>query len=274
MIGNRRKLLRLLVMSVLMLLCLGMTAHAASNGWVRKKNKCYYYVKKKPVKGLQKIGKRMYYFDSKGVQKVSWRKIGNDYYCFHSGECAEGYMLTNCTQAAIPIGKDGKAAPATDRAVRKLKVMTKISALMDKIVLKSKKRLSSRRKKLKACYDYLRKKYPYRFVSHFREKDTDYDLWFTEALLKRRYADCHPFAFTFAYLANAIGYKDVIVKSWHTKKYGRQGHSFVLLNGKVYDVSLGRHNKKSYGLFGISEKKYYKKYPIYRTKTKRNISTY
>lgn len=270
---RRKQALRLLLLSALMLLLLGMTAHAASKGWVMKKNKCYYYVKNKPVTGVRKIGKRTYYFDSKGVQKVSWRKIGKDYYCFHSGEGSDGYMLTNTTWSGIKIGADGKAALPTDRAVRKMKVMVRISDFMDKIILNSKKRYKSKRSKLKKCYDYLRKKYPYRFVSHYRSKDKNYDLWYVEALLKRRYADCHLYAFTFAYLANALGYQDVVVQTWHTKKYG---HSYVILNdGKIYDVSLGRHNKKSYWLFGISKKKYYKKYPIYKSKkkTKRNIST-
>lgn len=271
--AGRRVLQVFAVMMLVLLACGSFTlAHAAKKGWVMQKNRCYYYAGGRPVTGSRRIGGREYLFDAKGVQKTSWRKVGNAYYCYRSAEKAGGYLLKNTVRNGIRLGRDGRAELSSDRARQKAALMVRVSAFMDRIVEKSKARLSSRRDKLKACYDYLRKKYPYHFVSHFREKDPNHDLWFVNALLTRGYADCHPFAFTFGYLANALGYQDVTVLSWHTKKYGNGGHSWVKMGTKIYDVSLGRYKKKSYSLFGIDEKKYYKKYPYYKIKARRSLS--
>ena len=268
--GDAGRLVRAALLAVLLVLSFGMSTLAASNGWVKKKNYCYYYQNKKPVKGLQKINGRTYYFDSKGIQRTSWRKIGKSYYCFNAEEKSGGYLLTNTTKNGIQIGPDGKADVRQKRPNRKVQVMVKVSSLLDKIMTKSKKTLS-RKKKLKLCYDYLRKKYPYRLVSHFREKDPDFDLWSVEQLFKRHYADCVPYACTFAYLANALGYKDITILSWYIHKPRKTGHSWVQIGEKYYDVSLGRHNKKSFHLFSISKKKYKKIYPRYKIKNRKNI---
>lgn len=262
--------LLLLILLFLILFVIGAQA-APAKGWVKIKNKCYYYENNKPVTGLYKIGTKEYFFDSKGVQKTSWRKVGKNYYCFASLEKENGFMLKNMKKNGIYLGDDGKARLSSDRARKKAALMVRVSDFLDHIITNNKKEFSSRRDKLKECYDYLRKNYPYRFVSHFRENDPNWDLWSVEALLKRGYADCHPFACTFAYLANALGYSDVKIHSWHTLKYGNTGHSWVILNGDVYDVSLGRHNKSSYALFGMDYEKYRRKYPYYHVNSRRSL---
>ena len=266
------------VLSILLLICgimfaSCMTAEAASaKGWVKKKNMWFYYVNNKPVTGRRKIGKHEYYFDSRGVQMISWRKIGKDYYCFRSKENAAGYMLKNTTKNGIRLGADGKAVLSSERAVKKVETMVRVSALMDKIIQKNKNELTSYIKKLKACYDYLRNKYPYRGMSHYRPKDPNWDIWCVDELMKRGYADCHPYACTFAYLANAIGYTDITINTWYTEKKRKTGHSWVQINKKAFDVSLGRHNKSSYELFNIDAKKYKKKFPYYPIKARKKIN--
>ena len=53
--GSAGWLLRAALLAVLLVLSFGMSTLAASNGWVKKKNYCYYYQNKKPVKGRAKI---------------------------------------------------------------------------------------------------------------------------------------------------------------------------------------------------------------------------
>ena len=270
--GKTNWFARVILLASLLVLVFGMSTSASTKGWVKKKNYCYYYKNNKKVTGLQVIGGRTYYFDSKGVQRTSWRKIGESYYCFNAGDKSKGYLLTNTTANGIRIGADGRADVTQKLSKRKAKVMVKVSGLLDKIMKKGKKKLS-KKGKLKLCYDYLRKKYPYHLVSHFREKDPNFDLWSVEQLFKRHYADCVPYACTFAYLANALGYKDITILSWYIHKPRKTGHSWVQIGNRYYDVSLGRHNKKSFRLFSIKISKYKKIYPKYKIKNRKRIDT-
>ena len=267
----RRNPRRLLVLTVFLLLACGMSARAENGkGWVKKKNQVYYYENRKPVTGLKRIGRHDYYFDSKGVQGTSWRKIGNDYYYFRCEEKAEGYLLKNTDRNGIKLGKDGKAILSSDRAKKKADLMARVSVYLDKIIAKQKAVLADKRIKLRVCYDYLRKNYPYRYVSHFMKKDRDFDLKSVEVILDCGYADCHPYAFTFAYLSNALGFSDITVYSWFSKKW-QTGHSWVRIGNRVYDVSLGRHNRKSYELFGMGWSRYCRKYSYYKIKAERHL---
>ena len=233
------------------------------NGWVTSEGYCRYYVNRQALTGLQEINGNTYYFSPDGIQLTSWRQIGENYYCFQPAQQENGYMLKGTEQNGITLQSDGRAVLSSTRAEKKVKLMVRISGFLDKILKSGKGKWTTRRQKLKGCYDYLRKRYPYRFVCHFRRKDPNWDIWSANYLMDHGYADCHPYACTFAYLANALGYRNVTVLSWFVSK---TGHSWVKLNGKIYDVSLGRHAKKSYRLFGISEKAFYRKYRQYKVK--------
>lgn len=224
----------------LFLLTGSMTAQAAKKGWKENsKKQWFYYRDGKALKGFQKIGKKHYYFSKKGVQGTSWRKIGSDYYCFKAANGKKGYMLTNTVKNGIQLGSDGKAVLSSERAEKKVKLMARISKYLDKIVSPG----YSKKEKLKKCYDYLRYNIPYRFSGHFRKKDKNWDIWSANALLDNGYADCHPYACTFAYLANAIGYDKVRIQT--AKK-----HTWVRIDKKYYDVSIAvRFFKNSYFLY-------------------------
>jgi len=234
----------------LLLLCLflltgSMTAQAAKNGWKENSKKQWLYYKKgKALKGFQQIGDKYYYFSKKGVQGTSWRKVGSAYYCFKAGNGEKGYMLTNTVKNGIQLGSDGKAVLSSERAKKKAKLMARISKYLDKIVASG----YSKKEKLKRCYDYLRTNIPYKFTSHFRKKDKNWDIWSANALMDNGYSDCHPYACTFAYLANAIGYDKVTVQS-------AKRHSWVKINKRYYDVSLARFfGRSSYYLYGRKKK--------------------
>jgi hypothetical protein len=175
-----------------------------------------------------------------------------------------------CRLPRRALGKDGKAILSSDRAKKKADLMARVSVYLDKIIAKQKAVLADKRIKLRVCYDYLRKNYPYRYVSHFMKKDRDFDLKSVEVILDCGYADCHPYAFTFAYLSNALGFSDITVYSWFSKKW-QTGHSWVRIGNRVYDVSLGRHNRKSYELFGMGWSRYCRKYSYYKIKAERHL---
>lgn len=271
---GRKKGLFFACVTVMLMLVIGMSVYAApKKGWTKTSKGYTYYRDGKALKGLQTIGQKTYYFDSKGIQRTSWRKIGKNYYCFHAGTKTKGYMMVNSSRNGIKLGEDGIAILSSDRASAKAKTMSSVSKWLDSIIEKQKVVNKPQKTQLKAVFDYLRKTLPYRFVSHFRTKDSNWDLWSVEYAMKYKRADCHPFACSFAYLANALGYNDITVFSWYTKKYGGQGHSWVRIGKtRIYDVSLSRFNKKSYKLFGMKESTYKKKYPYYKIKHTMKLS--
>lgn len=231
------------------------------NGWVKKKNRFYYYHNGKPLKGWQRLSGHTYYFGGNGVQRTSWRKIDNSFYCFGPDGGQNGYLLVNTQKNGITIGSNGKAQNLSGRAARKVKAMARISVCMDKIVGNG----LAREKRLRRCYDYLRREVPYRSLTHYRKKDSNRDLWYVEAFLYYKYADCHMYASAFAYLANAIGYDNVVLI--HALQ-----HSWVRINGYYYDVSIGRLSPYSYRLFRMrSYNDMIDKYH-YKVKTRRNLS--
>lgn len=77
------------------------TAHATPKqvGWVQRGNDWYHYQKNgKQTLGFKKVGKHMYYFNTKnGVMlKNSWKKIkGKHYYFFNSGRMAKNRWIQN-----------------------------------------------------------------------------------------------------------------------------------------------------------------------------------
>ena len=252
---KRRRKMAVKKFRLLLLLCIcvllgSMNAQAAKKkGWVRNsKKQWFYYRDGKALKGMQTIGKKTYYFSKKGVQRTSWRKIGKDYYYFKPAVGSKGYMLKNKKKNGIRLDADGKALLTSTRAQKKAAVMARASKFLDTIVTSG----HSKQEKLKTCFDYLRYNIPYRFTSHFRKKDPNWDIWSANALMDNGYADCHPYACTFAYLANAIGYDKVYIQT--AKK-----HSWVRIGSRYYDVSISvRFFKNSYFLYGKKKKPFMK----------------
>lgn len=69
---------------------------ATKNGWVVSGGKTYYKKNGKKAKGLQKIGKYYYYFDSKGKMATGWKTLkGKKFYFKKTGTIGKkGKMLT------------------------------------------------------------------------------------------------------------------------------------------------------------------------------------
>ena len=255
-----KKAVRILTLLCLVVMCMSITAGAATkNGWIKKSNRYYYYENGKKVKGLKEINGKTYYFGKKGRQQYSWRKVGDNFYCFNAGYQTDGYMLKSTTKNGITLKKSGKAVISSERAQKKLEMMVRVSELMDTI---TKSKAYTQSKKLKLCYDYLRRNIPYRSASTLRLYDPDRDIYYVNLLLDNGYADCHPYAFTFAYLANALGYESIkVISADNAKVNGTKPHSYVRIGKKYYDPSLGRNPN-----FGANV---LKKYTFYEVKSKK-----
>ena len=228
------------------------------NGWERTEKGYLYYKDGKKIKAgktekyrIEKIDGRKYAFNKKGIQVTGWRKISGAYYFFNVRQKGKGYMITDSTVNKIRLLKNGKARPGSSRDRKKLEVMVLCSEWADEILKENP--LAGKNEKLKIIYDYLRRNLPYRSIGAYRgTEDPDWDLWAVKYVYNHKCYNCHPIAATFAYLANAIGMKKIYI---YTLPYW---HSFTKINGKYYDVSLGRKNLNSYRRYG--RKSYYSGY--------------
>lgn len=196
------------------------------------------------------IDGKVYAFNSKGYQVHYWRKINGKYYYFGRGNGKDGYMRTDKKVMGITLKKSGAASLSGSRHKRKVVILAEYTEWMDQILKKIP--LASRSKKLKACFDYLRR-LPYKNVGHLRKNDSNRDLWYAEYIYQRKTFDCHVIAAGFAYMAMILGYNKIDILSFNW-------HSFVRINEKYYDPSLARHNLKSYKLYAQTKPFYNGRY--------------
>lgn len=190
--------------------------------WKAEGQRVYCYVGGKKQKGLVEIGGRRYYFDKKGVQRTGWRKIGGAYYYFRPGQKAAGCMATSCVVNGVRLKASGRAA-LNSQARAELAIHVKASAFVDKYT----KPAQTKREKLKACFLVLKNKYSIHAYRGFSTKPGWYRA-FALDIFNKKAGTCHSYACAFAYIANAVGYKNCKIVS-------SGGHSWAEINGKVYD---------------------------------------
>lgn len=200
---------------------------AAKTGkWVKKDGYCYYYTgkKKKLGKGIQTIGKRQYCFDAKGRQLTGWRKVGKDYYFFRCKNGRGGYMVTRQKVDGISLKANGKAVPKDSRAKEKLPLLIRIQKVADSLV----KPLTDPSKKLRVCYDYITHRFHNILIGGIDLTRGNWDLKYMAFMLDHGGGDCVSYAATFAYLANAIGYKNVRIVN-------NGAHAWAEIGDRFYD---------------------------------------
>lgn len=190
----------------------------------KKKNKYFYaYRNGRKLTGLQKVNGRTYLFDKKGRQQTGWRKINDKYYFFRITNGQNGVMLTGKWVNGIKLDKTG-AAQVTSGNKRKLSLLVRYQALADKLV----KPATTMRNKLLKVFLYARAK------SYGAMTDPGYsghwDEYLAECFLDKPHVDCFGKAAGFAYLANALGCKDVIIRKY--------GHAHVEIGKLIYDLVL------------------------------------
>lgn len=219
--------------------------------WTIKNEKVFYIVSGTKQKGLCEIDGKVYYFDSKGVQRTGWQKIGNKYFYFRIANGGDGYMVKSKKVNGIKLQKDG-TAKVTSNNKKKLKALFMATETVEKIT----KPTMTKAEKLEKCYNYCVKNIRYRGARKF-QGGKNWDAKYTINTINDGHGNCYAYGATFAYLANAIGYKKAYAIS-------SGGHGWAEVNNKVYDISWELVDKEhdyfgvSYNLSGVDGRPNYK----------------
>ncbi|MDD6615319.1 MAG: hypothetical protein PUF13_04330 [Lachnospiraceae bacterium] len=257
---NRKRLILpiLFFMCVLWLVSVPVSAaHKYKNQWVTSSSGNYYYYNEdgKKVTGIQKIGKKSYYFDKKGIQRTGWIEYKDSYYFFKLGNGTKGYRIENKTVNGIQLKSNGKAK-LNSASRRKAKLMLQAN----KLILQITNKKMTRQQKLKAAFEYTKNHLKARNRGGF-QKGGAWDVFYAEIPFQTGYADCYSYGAYFAYLANALGYKASVVSSG--------GHGWAEVEGKVYDANWAKYSKvdtyfgMSYNLSGVGGRPRYKQNRAY-----------
>ena len=193
--------------------------------WAEKGGYYCYYVKHKRLKGLQKIGKRTYYFDDRGRQLTGWRKISGRYRFFKIVNGKYGYMVTSKNVNGIRLDKKGRAK-VTPAVRKKLDLLVRYQNLADQLVTPSMDKGS----KLVRVFKYARDK-KYRLYPN-PDPVGRWDEPLADFFLVSDRVDCTAQAAGFAYLANAVGYTGVSVRLYK--------HSHCEIGGRIYDPGFAQ----------------------------------
>ncbi len=256
-------------------------------GWKAfKTGKSYFGSNGVRVTGLKKIGKNYYYFNKKGIMQRGWqtfkagksyfgakgvrvtglKKIGrNRYYFNRKGILQKGTVKVKSTiyylneKGALQASKkNGKYYHANGRAMDGLQSQ-------DFETLQTAKSIAARittpqmtgEQKLKACFDWvIAKPYvTYRVFGNF----AGWPAVYANDHFLRGGGNCHADAAAFAYLAKAVGYKNIYV-CVDSDGGGGSGHGWAEINGLVYDplFAEAKNYAANYGVpYGV-----YRLYPI------------
>ena len=225
-------------------------AHAADGGeaptveWVEKAGNIYCKVDGALLKdGVRTVNGKKYLFDKKGVQLTSWHKVGKSYYYFTPKTKAKGSMVTGKVVNGIRLDAQGRAV-LNDEASAELKVLTRATAFVEKYT----KATWSQKKKLRASFDVLVKKYPERAYRGWTSRKGWHRLFAMDVLgkdkAKENGGSCYSFGAAFAYIANAIGCKSC-------KAVSSGGHGWAEVDGKVYDPEWSKNSKLDLFAFSL-----------------------
>ena len=242
---NRKMILWILL---LLPLFLPLRADAA---WKTKDGRSYYTSGGKRVTGLREIGGKYYYFDTQGIQRTSWRQVGNHYSFFNVGDREKGEMLVSATINGIPIDREGKAV-VTAGNQRKLRLLLRASVLTDSFFLPG----MDMKTRLRKCFDFCVNTFHYGGIPN-GSWYTGWELSYAETMFFRGRGNCFAFGAAFAFLANAVGGKNVYAIS-------STGHGWAEVDGLVYDPDWSLVDKRndycglSYDLSGVNGRPRYK----------------
>lgn len=211
--------------------------------WKTKKQNYYYYTPDgKKLTGLKKIGGKVYYFDKKGIQRTGWQKIRGDYYFFTIANGKRGSMVTGKKVNGVYLRKSGKAK-LTKSSKSKLNVMVKANRFVEGCTRPGMKRAE----KLKRAFTYSIKDFAYCSSPKYGRKSGWKGHWeqkYALEMFDKGGGDCYAYGASFAFLANACGYKKCYAVS-------SGGHGWAEVEGKVYDPSWAIVDKR-HSYFGMS----------------------
>ena len=190
---------------------------------------------------------KLYYFDGDGAgsaySDTGYVRISYD------GSVKEYYSKSGTIQKDKIVGDKKSGYAHVDSTGIRIKDKTVQYAV--KFVVAHTKSSDSRSKKLRKCYVYLYKHYPYkRYYEGLYPKAKDMSKM-GKQMFKEKKGNCHRYAICFVYIARVLGYDGkVVVGDTGSTSGGWTPHGWALIkNGKswyVCDPDMELHNVDSY----------------------------
>ena len=193
------------------------------NGWYKFQNGSMKYFRNgKYLTGCQKIGKYKYLFSKSGV-KVQRNAHYNgilyyiDDYAHVTGWKKGSFCYYGSGRRMSKDKSQEYSAYQNARTVIQILTNSKMS----------------RSRKLEICFRWTMK----RHYGGWRRFDQGGSVWYAvqaNDMFERRRGDCIAYASAFAYLAKALGYKNVYVCA-NAPRSNNHAHAWTEINGRVYD---------------------------------------
>lgn len=206
-----------------------------TNGTVTVNGKKLTFVKGVLRTGMQTINGNKYYYNTSGVLQKNGI-VGSDkdgwYYADKNGKIDFSYsngITQNGKDWNVMSGKATRVKTKSDKTLfRALKVVAKVT---DKSMSKS--------QKLKACFNYTKNAYKELNprIPHYH--GSDWPIIYANDMFVDGAGNCFSYGAAFAYMAKAIGYKNVYCCN-------SGGHGWAEVDGLVYDPEWSRHHAKDY----------------------------
>ena len=190
-------------------------------GWTTKDGNDYYVTKKgKTLTGWQVLKGKTYYFDQKGKQMHGFVKVGTDYYCFSQERKEAGSLCLTGTPGGFNLEKKGKLLLPTPGEETRMKAFVYVSKMLHKKTRSS----WSKKKKLKAMYNYASK------LTYLYD---DTDKTAAECVLKFKKqidGDCADTNSFLAFCGAVLGYRSYVMNDC--------AHWWGLVGGFVLDTNF------------------------------------
>lgn len=185
--------------------------------------------------GMQTINGNKYYYNTSGVIQKNGI-VGSDkdgwYYADKNGKIDFSYsngITQNGKDWNVMSGKATKVKTKSDKTLfRALKVVAKVT-----------NKSMSKSQKLKACFNYTKNAYKELNprIPHYH--GSDWPIIYANDMFVDGAGNCFSYGAAFAYMAKAIGYKNVYCCN-------SGGHGWAEVDGLVYDPEWSRHHARDY----------------------------
>ena len=206
-----------------------------ANGTVTVKGKKLNFDKGVLRTGMQTINGNKYYYNTSGVLQKNGI-VGSDksgwYYADKNGKIDFSYsngITQNGKDWNVMSGKATRVKTKSDKTLfRALKVVAKVT-----------NKSMSKSQKLKACFNYTKNAYKELNprIPHYH--GSDWPIIYANDMFVDGAGNCFSYGAAFAYMAKAIGYKNVYCCN-------SGGHGWAEVDGLVYDPEWSRHHARDY----------------------------
>ena len=212
----------------------------------------------KPIKkGWVKSSGKTYYYNSSGKLCTGWVKIGKYRYYFKpTGKSGEkGKMLKNQIAGTKKLGY-GYVSPEGK------KITSKPIKLAVSFVVKHTPASASKSKKLKLCFKYIKKHFPYKRIYGLPNK-SNLSKKYAVYMLKNKKGNCFCYAASYACIARVLGYNTRVNEGVITTSAGGpdpHGWTEVKIGKKWYLFDISMHGRLNANLYKRAKGQYPHKY--------------